>query len=306
MMQIVAMMQDGEQASGQPASVPTVPSGVQVPKPNEVSRERSEATEMRFVLLCVHRTVWYLVAQDVSMDNPDSQPSTPSDTQTKKGDKQKKEKESKEKKEDDSMGQPPSASTSAVTASPAGPSSSTSSSQPAERHTLILEYVRFLVRNLVPISSPLFQPTNPAELLHDTTFAEPFPMYRRPFQLVWLYDINASNQRATLSDTASYQRLMPSLPHWLMSSDGHDDCIPRSLMLADVGASLAGTEAEDWKQAMFELPRSRVTGSALDKDKEALILDGYRNRSAFASPRRVEHLYCLLFAHLLLLSVCCS
>lgn len=182
-----------------------------------------------------------------------------------------------EEKKDEPM--PPSTSTSAATASPGG--SGPSSSPPAESLTFILEYVRFIVRNLVPISSELFKPTTPAELLHDTKFAAPFNIYFRPLQLVWLFDLDASNRRATLADTPSYKRLMPSLPYWMMASDGKDECVPRSLMLADVSASLdAGKPlADDWKTAMFELRRSRVTGSALEIDKEAAILADYRKMS---------------------------
>jgi len=161
------------------------------------------------------------------------------------------------------------------------PSTPAASSSAPESHTTILDYARFIVRNLIPASSELFKPDSPAVMLSDVITPPAFPMYWRPFQLVWLFDSDAANKRAELADTPSYLRHMPSLPYWMVASDGRNECMPRSFMLADVGASLdVASGADEWKKAMFEMRRSRVTGSALDKDKEALILEGYRKRSA--------------------------
>ena len=171
-------------------------------------------------------------------------------------------------------------STSAAASSPAASSpaaAAASSSSSSSEVTEILRWSQFIVQNLVPLSSPLYNPKNPGLLLSDLV-VKGWPLYHIPFQLVWLYDEAACAERQE-RNIASYLQTMPVLPYWMVNTDGNDECVPRSFMLADCIASENGRLTSLWPQTFFALRRSSITGAALDAKEEAKSLEEYRHES---------------------------
>ena len=171
-------------------------------------------------------------------------------------------------------------STSAAASSPAASSpaaAAASSSSSSSEVTEILRWSQFIVQNLVPLSSPLYNPKNPGLLLSDLV-VKGWPLYYIPFQLVWLYDEAACAERQE-RNIASYLQTMPVLPYWMVNTDGNDECVPRSFMLADCIASENGRLTSLWPQTFFALRRSSITGAALDAKEEAKSLEEYRHES---------------------------
>lgn len=180
-------------------------------------------------------------------------------------------------KEDHEMAQdPPSTSTSVATLSPAAASSSSSSV--AATPTDILRWSRFIVQNLVPLSSPFYDPRNPGLLLSDIKI-KPWPLYYTPLQLVWLFDQTVCTEREQSNDGASCMKTFPVLPYWLVNTDGNNECIPRAFMLGDTIAGENGYMSSKWSKKFFALPRNPVTGAALNLEEEAESLKEYRHES---------------------------
>lgn len=210
-------------------------------------------------------------AHDSAQETKSQEPTTPEE---------KAQEREAELEQDQEMTQqdPPSTSTSAATSSPAPASSSpTSTSSASESQTAILHWSRFIVQNLVPLSSPLYDPRNPGLLLSDTVI-KPWPLYFCPLQMVWLFDEVACTERGEAGGP-SYMKTMPALPYWMVDVNGNEECVPRSFMLADILAPLNGYCSSLWAQKMFALRRSAVTGAALNLEEEAKSLAEYRDVS---------------------------
>lgn len=98
-----------------------------------------------------------------------------------------------------------------------------------------LRFVRTLVRNLVP---PAFMRADAPGLILTDTSGTTLPQYERPLSLVWLtVDSSAQPQKKKGSSGGdASERLHSSLllPHWILSSYNDNECLLRSLMLADV------------------------------------------------------------------------
>lgn len=99
-----------------------------------------------------------------------------------------------------------------------------------------LHFARRVTQNLVPRSSPYYRVDAPGLLLSDTVL----PMYERPLTLVWLDDLDAKEARAQNQCLPSHCRGSPLLPHFLFSSYGDGDCVPRSIMLAEYRGATEG------------------------------------------------------------------
>jgi len=157
---------------------------------------------------------------------------------------------------------------------PSAPAATGPSAAATKPATDILNWSRFIVRNLVPLASKLDDPANPGVMLADTKFKH---IYDCPCQLVWLHDVAASNTREAKPDLPPHLRPFPVLPHWMMCTNGNNECIPRACMLAD-GGSVAEEDIEsDWPQHILQLERDSVDGSAVSVEEEAKLLAEYRN-----------------------------